>query len=106
MSDTISRRRVAPIVVLVVAAVLGGLFWVLAGSKPENDTSGVINSHLLGKPASDGIRSRLLRIPPMDMSSTGIRQRIADGKSVRCWVPDPVAVLDTDPASMSTCVTV
>ena len=67
MSDTISRRRVAPIVVLVVAAVLGGLFWVLADSKPENDTSGVINSHLLGKPAPS-VRSTTLDDEPFDLA--------------------------------------
>ena len=67
MSDPISRRRVAPIVVLVVAAVLGGLFWVLAGSTPENDTSGVINSHLLGKPAPS-VRSTTLDGEPFDLA--------------------------------------
>ena len=67
MSDAISRRRVAPIVVLVVAAVLGGLFWVLAGSKPENDTSGVISSHLLGKPAPS-VRSTTLDDEPFDLA--------------------------------------
>ena len=45
----------------------------------------------LGDAAVAGIRARMLRVPPMDMSSTEIRKRIADGKSVRCWVPDAVA---------------
>jgi len=67
MSETISRRRIAPIVVLVVAAVLGGLFWVLAGSKAENDTSGVIDSHLLGK-AAPSVRSTTLDDEPFDLS--------------------------------------
>lgn len=63
----VSRRRVAPIVVLVVAAVLAGLFWVLAGSKAENDKSGIINSHLLGKPAPS-VRSTTLDDEPFDLS--------------------------------------
>ncbi len=67
MPDQISRRRIAPIVVLVVAAVLGGLFWVLAASKPENDTSGVINSHLLGRPAPS-VRSTTLDDEPFDLA--------------------------------------
>ncbi|CAN5612699.1 hypothetical protein BH10ACT2_BH10ACT2_08690 [soil metagenome] len=67
VSDTISRRRIAPIIVLVVAALLGGLFWVLAGSKAENDTSGIIKSHLLGKPAPS-VRSTTLDDQPFDLS--------------------------------------
>ena len=45
----------------------------------------------LGRAATDGIRARMLRISPVDMSSTVVRQRVADGKSIRCWVPDAVA---------------
>lgn len=67
MSDQVSRRRVAPIVVLVVAAVLGGLFWVLAGSNAENDTSGVVDSHLLGKPAPS-VRSTTLDDEQFDLA--------------------------------------
>jgi len=67
MSDEISRRRIAPIVVLVVAAVLGGLFWVLAGSEAENDTSGVINSHLLGRTAPS-VRSTTLDDESFDLA--------------------------------------
>lgn len=67
MSDIVSRRRIAPIVVLVVAAVLGGLFWVLAASKAENDTSGVVESHLLGEPAPS-VRSTTLDDEPFDLA--------------------------------------
>jgi len=67
MSDMTSRRRIAPIVVLVVAAVLGGLFWVLAGSKAENDTSGIIESHLTGRPAPS-VRSTTLDDEPFDLA--------------------------------------
>jgi len=45
----------------------------------------------LGRAATDGMRARLLRVAPVDMSSTAVRQRVADGKSIRCWVPDAVA---------------
>ena len=46
------RRKIAPIIALVVAAVLGGLFWVLASSKSGvEDKVGVVGSPLLGKPA-------------------------------------------------------
>ncbi|MDO8364926.1 MAG: redoxin domain-containing protein [Actinomycetota bacterium] len=46
------RRRIAPVIALVVAAVLGGLFWVLASSNSgTTDVSGLADSPLLGKPA-------------------------------------------------------
>src|SRR5262245_47370384 len=49
MSDERSSRRVAPIVVLVVAVVMAGLFWILIAAKAEKaETAG---SPLLGRPA-------------------------------------------------------
>jgi cytochrome c biogenesis protein CcmG/thiol:disulfide interchange protein DsbE len=49
MADGSRRPRVAPFVALAVAAVLAGLFWVLAGSDASSgDTA---DSFLLGKPA-------------------------------------------------------
>jgi nicotinate-nucleotide adenylyltransferase len=45
----------------------------------------------LGRAAADGIRARFLRVPPVEMSSTAVRERAAAGKSIRCWVPDAVA---------------
>lgn len=45
----------------------------------------------LGKESADGIRARCLRVPAVDISSTAIRRRVAEGKSIRCWVPDAVA---------------
>ncbi len=67
MSDAVARRRIAPIIVLIVAAVLGGLFWVLASSKSENDKSGVINSHLLGRTAPS-VRSTTLDDESFDLA--------------------------------------
>jgi cytochrome c biogenesis protein CcmG/thiol:disulfide interchange protein DsbE len=65
MSD---RRRVAPIIVLVVALVLGGLFWILASSDSTNaDKLGVIDSPLLGKPAPT-VRSTTLDGAAFDLS--------------------------------------
>ena len=52
---------------LVVAAVLGGLFWVLASSKSENDTSGVVDSHLLGRNAPS-VRSTTLDDESFDLA--------------------------------------
>ena len=45
----------------------------------------------LGDEAARGIRSRVLPLPASPISSTEVRRRVAEGKSVRCWVPDPVA---------------
>jgi cytochrome c biogenesis protein CcmG/thiol:disulfide interchange protein DsbE len=65
MSD---RRRVAPIIVLVVALVLGGLFWILASSDSSSaDKLGVIDSPLLGKPAPS-VRSTTLDGAPFDLA--------------------------------------
>jgi nicotinate-nucleotide adenylyltransferase len=45
----------------------------------------------LGSEAADGIRARMLKVAPVAISSTDVRKRAAEGRSVRCWVPDPVA---------------
>jgi len=45
----------------------------------------------LGREAADGLRTRFLRLPPSRVSSTEVRRRVREGKSIRCWVPDPVA---------------
>jgi nicotinate-nucleotide adenylyltransferase len=44
-----------------------------------------------GRDAADGIRRRLLPIAPVDVSSTDVRRRVAEGRSIRCRVPDAVA---------------
>jgi nicotinate-nucleotide adenylyltransferase len=44
----------------------------------------------LGAEAVAGLRSRMLRIPTSPVSSTVVRKRLAEGKSIRCWVPDAV----------------
>ena len=53
MIDAAPRRRpVAPFVALAVAAVLGGLFWVLASSDSGTDDKvGLVASPLLDRPA-------------------------------------------------------
>ncbi len=64
----VSRRRVAPLVVLVVAVVLGGLFWVLAGSKSGVvDKNGLVDSPLLGR-AAPTTRSTDLDGTPFDLA--------------------------------------
>jgi nicotinate-nucleotide adenylyltransferase len=45
----------------------------------------------LGDDAVRGIRGRVLPLPASPISSTEVRRRVAAGKSIRCWVPDPVA---------------
>lgn len=45
----------------------------------------------LGREAALGIRARMLKVAPVAISSTDVRRRVAEGRSVRCWVPDPVA---------------
>ena len=47
----VSPRRVAPYVVVVLALVLGGLFFVLAGA--DSDTSATADSPLIGRPAPE-----------------------------------------------------
>lgn len=56
----VRRARVAPFVVLVVATVLGGMLWVLAsGDSGDDSDAGIIDSHLLDRPAPE-VRSGLL----------------------------------------------
>jgi nicotinate-nucleotide adenylyltransferase len=45
----------------------------------------------LGPDVAAGIRDRFLRVPPVDVSSSEIRRRVAEGRSIRCRVPDAVA---------------
>jgi nicotinate-nucleotide adenylyltransferase len=46
---------------------------------------------VIGEEDAARIRARVLRLPESRISSTEVRRRLAEGKSVRCWVPDPVA---------------
>lgn len=48
-------------------------------------------SRALGEDAARAIRGRVLPLPASPVSSTEVRRRAAEGKSVRCWVPDAVA---------------
>lgn len=45
----------------------------------------------IGAEAADGIRRRFIPVRKSALSSTEIRRRRAEGRSIRCWVPDPVA---------------
>lgn len=61
-------RRLAPVIALAVAAVLGALFWVLASSASgPTEKSGVIESPLLGRPAP-ALRSTTLDQEPFDLA--------------------------------------
>ena len=44
-----------------------------------------------GRDVVAALRSRVLATPREPVSSTQVRKRIAEGRSVRCWVPDAVA---------------
>jgi cytochrome c biogenesis protein CcmG/thiol:disulfide interchange protein DsbE len=72
MSDVVDTapkpRRLAPVIALAVAAVLGALFWVLASSSSgPTDETGVIDSPLLGRPAP-ALRSTTLDDQPFDLA--------------------------------------
>lgn len=63
-----ARRRVAPFIVLGVAAVLAGLFWILAASKSGTDDKvGLVDSPLIGKPAPS-VRSTTYDDEPFDLA--------------------------------------
>jgi nicotinate-nucleotide adenylyltransferase len=83
LADLATWRNAAELVALAPIAVLPR-----AGA-PEPPWP--LLAEKLGREAADGIRARLLRVPPVDISSTAVRRRVAEGKSIRCWVPDPVA---------------
>lgn len=61
-------RRMAPVIALLVAALLAGLFWVLAtSSSGPTDKTGVIDSPLLDRPAP-ALRSTTLDDQPFDLA--------------------------------------
>lgn len=63
-----ARRRVAPFIVLAVAAVIAGLFWILAASKSGTDDKvGLVESPLIGKPAPS-VRSTTIDDEPFDLA--------------------------------------
>ena len=64
----VKRRRVAPIVALTVAAVLAGLFWVLAASDSGPvDKAGILDSPQIGR-AAPSVRGTTLAGEPFDLS--------------------------------------
>ncbi len=63
-----ARRRVAPLIVLAVAAVLAGLFWILAAGKSgTEDKVGLVESPLIGRPAPS-VRSTTYDDTPFDLA--------------------------------------
>jgi nicotinate-nucleotide adenylyltransferase len=45
-----------------------------------------------GSPPPDSpLVERTIRVPAVDISATEVRRRVREGRSVRYWVPDPVA---------------
>lgn len=68
VDDAPRRRRVAPFIALALALVLGGLFWVLAGSKAGSTAmQGLVDSPLLGRPAP-AVRSTTVDDGPFDLA--------------------------------------
>jgi len=66
--DGPSRRRIAPFVVLAVAAVIAGLFWVLAVSDSgTTDDAGLVDSPLIGRPAP-ALRGTTVDGEPFDLA--------------------------------------
>ena len=68
VDDAPRRRRIAPFIALAAALVIGGLFWVLAGSKAgTTDSQGIVGSPLLGRPAP-AVRSTTIDDQPFDLA--------------------------------------
>jgi cytochrome c biogenesis protein CcmG/thiol:disulfide interchange protein DsbE len=58
-------RRVAPIIVVIVAVVIAGLFWILVSAK-RGDQADTADSPLLGKPAP-AVKATTLDGKPFDL---------------------------------------
>jgi len=41
--------------------------------------------------SSSPLISRTIEVPAIEISATEIRRRVREGRSIRYWVPDPVA---------------
>jgi len=61
----IKRHRVAPIIVIVVAVVIAGLFWILVSAK-SGDQTDTADSPLLGNPAP-AVKATTLDGKPFDL---------------------------------------
>ena len=62
------RKRTAPFIVLAVAVVLAGLFWILAASKSGTDDKvGLVDSPLIDRPAPS-VRSTTYDDTPFDLA--------------------------------------
>jgi nicotinate-nucleotide adenylyltransferase len=70
-------------------AALAPIAWVPRPGAPEPPWE--VLADAIGADAAAAIRTRRLPVPPHRASSTEVRTRAASGRTVRCWVTDPVA---------------
>jgi len=77
---------------LLVGADAAGEFeaWHEADQIPELATVVVFARAGVPVPASRLI-ARSIEVPAIEISATEVRQRVREGRSIRYWVPDPVA---------------
>ena len=64
--------------------------WHEAGEIPRLATVVVFARHGASVPGSPLI-ARTIEVPAIEISATEVRRRVREGRSVRYWVPDPVA---------------
>lgn len=67
---------------------IAGLAWLVAALRPGYEVHWPVLEKALPNARE---RVLLLTVPEIGVSSTAIRKRVAEAKSVRYWVPEPVA---------------
>lgn len=66
-ADETARRRIAPLIALAIAVLMGGLLWVLARGGGSDDPVGIVETHLLDR-AAPAVRSTTLAGAPFDLA--------------------------------------
>jgi nicotinate-nucleotide adenylyltransferase len=64
--------------------------WREVAEIPRLATVVVFARHGVSVPASPLI-ARTIEVPAIEISATEVRRRVREGRSIRYWVPDPVA---------------